>query len=81
MTFANELRDAEMTEIETSVLFQVFALNTARKLFQSNKCFKTALEKLYSDLRFQYTSSNDLALKMGTILLMIGELEVIFEFD
>lgn len=75
INYANKLRMAQLTELELSVLFHVFALKKAQNLFGPNQCFKLALNNMFEALKMQYTCE-EVALRIGAILLLLGDFDV-----
>ncbi|KAI6184693.1 Nuclear receptor domain-containing protein [Aphelenchoides bicaudatus] len=79
VAYANRMRDAQMEDLEQSVLFYLFALKKAQQLFGSNQCFKHAIDQIFTELKTHFSSDGDydeVALKIGNLTLMLGDLGV-----
>jgi hypothetical protein len=61
-----------------SAIFHIYAMQLAIRLFPENKNLRNHLDELFVELRQQYDESfDDCALRMASVVLMVGELNEI----
>ncbi|KAI6184698.1 hypothetical protein M3Y97_00624100 [Aphelenchoides bicaudatus] len=73
---ASQIHVARLDECEHTVMYQIFALKVAAKLFPDNKLFSEAINDLFTHLQKHYEKSfDDPALKLGNMILMLSALE------
>lgn len=63
-------------------MFHIYALKTAAKLFPQNEQFNDAVNDLFGHLKREYEKNfDDIALRMGNMILALSMLEVIWRLS
>lgn len=66
-----------MDEVEFAVIFQIYALKTAQKMFPQYPAINDNLQKLFGHLERHYDNSyDDVALRMGNVVLSMELIHV-----
>jgi amino acid permease len=75
---ANQIHIARMNEAEWAVMFQVMSLKSAIKLFPKHSTnLQESINDLFGHLQRYYKKNfDDLALRLGNLVLMLESIEV-----
>ncbi|KAI6223855.1 hypothetical protein M3Y95_00820600 [Aphelenchoides besseyi] len=78
---AARLHQMRMDDIELVVLFQIFALNTAIRMFPHRKELRKFLGQTFDEIQHHYLRTfDDFSIRMGSIILMLSQLNHWAEF-
>ncbi|KAI6195961.1 Nuclear receptor domain-containing protein [Aphelenchoides besseyi] len=81
ITSAARLHQMRMDDVEHSALFQIYALNTAIRMFPHHQELRRSLDQVFDQIKQHYLRNfEDVSVKMGSMILMLSQLSHWTEF-